>query len=183
MAHVTSAHDNNGNGAGLPRVPSIPLSDETTGAGDQSIGNLVKDATTHLSTLVRAEVELARSEVTKEVKKGLTGSIYFILALVLLLLFIPFGLIALGLGINDMFDFEDHPWFGFLMIFAFIFVLILFFAFRGWRKVRSVRAPKRTIETVKDTAAVLRHRGDNGGDNGEAETAPVPTSGDAVRRV
>ncbi len=176
MAHVTSAHENNGNGTGLPRVPSIPLSDDTNGAaGDQSIGNLVKDATTHLSTLVRAEVELARSEVTKEIKKGITGSLFFIIALGIFLPFIPFGLIALALGFNDMFDWEAHPWLGYLCVFGVILVLVALFVLLGIRKVRSVRAPRRTIETVKDTAAVLRHRGEDGQD---AE----PAAGDAVRR-
>ncbi|HEY0448185.1 phage holin family protein [Actinophytocola sp.] len=178
MAHVTSAHHTNGNGAGLPRVPSIPLSDETNGAaGEQSIGNLVKDASTHLSTLIRAEVELARSEVTKEIKKGLTGSIYFVIALVLGLLLLPFLLTTAALGINKgLWDWAD-PWGGFLVITLLMAVLAGFFAWRGARKVRSVRAPQRTIETVKDTAAALRHRGENGA------TAPVPASGDAVRRV
>ena len=37
-----------------------------------------------MSTLVRAEVELARAEITRDVKKGLTGSVFFILALVVL---------------------------------------------------------------------------------------------------
>ena len=32
--------------------------------------------------LVRAEVELARAEITRDVKKGLTGSVFFIAALV-----------------------------------------------------------------------------------------------------
>jgi hypothetical protein len=178
MAHVTSAHDNTGNGTGLPRVPSIPLSDETSdAAGGQSIGNLVKDATLHLSTLIRAEIELARSEVTKEVKKGLTGSLFFIVALAIFLPFIPFGLITLALGFNDMFDWEAHPWLGYLCVFGLIIVLTVLFVFLGIRKLRSVRAPKRTIETMKDTAAVLRHRGEDG-----PETAPVPASGDAVRR-
>jgi hypothetical protein len=178
MAHVTSAHDKNGNGAGLPRVPSIPLSDETSGAANgQSIGSLVKDATQHLSTLIRAEIELARSEVAKEVKKGLTGSLFFIIALAIFLPFIPFGLIALALGFNDMFDWENHPWLGFVCVFGLILVFTGLFVFMGIRKVRSVRAPKRTIETVKDTAAVLTHRGDDG-----HETAPVPAPGGAARR-
>ena len=34
-----------------------------------------------MSTLVR-EVELARAEITRDVKKGLTGSVFFISALV-----------------------------------------------------------------------------------------------------
>ena len=179
MALVTRAHDNNGNGAGLPRVPSIPLSDETTGAaGGQSIGTLVKEATTHLSTLIRAEIELARSEVAKEVKKGLTGSLFFIVALAIFLPFIPFGLIALALGLNDIFDWENHPWLGYLCVFGLILVLTVFFLFLGVRKVRSVRAPERTIETARDTMAVLRHRGEDG-----HGTFPVPASGNGVRRT
>ncbi len=178
MAHVTSAHDNSGNGTGLPRVPSIPLSDETSGAANgHSIGSLVKDATQHLSTLLRAEIELARSEVAKEVKKGLTGSLFFIIALAVLLPLLPFGLIALALGFNDMFDWEAHPWLGYVCVFGVILLLAGLFAFMGFRKLRSVRAPKRTIETTKDTVAVLTHRGEDG-----HETAPVPASGDAVRR-
>ena len=47
---------------------------------DPSIGDLVKDATSQVSTLVRAEVELAKAEITRDVKKGLTGSVFFILA-------------------------------------------------------------------------------------------------------
>ena len=69
-----------------PVLPSIPLSPEpVTPPADQSIGSLVKEATAQISTLVRAEVELARAEVTAEVKKGLQGSIFFIIALAILL--------------------------------------------------------------------------------------------------
>ena len=32
-------------------------------------------------------------------------------------------------------------------------------AFMGWRKVKKVRPPKRTIETTKSTVAALRHPG------------------------
>ena len=51
-----------------PVLPSIPLAPEPVKpASEQSIGELVKDATQHLSTLVRAEMELARAEFTSEV--------------------------------------------------------------------------------------------------------------------
>ena len=70
---------------GVPTtVTSIPLVDPHAPVPDPSIGDLVKDATTQVSTLVRAEVELAKAEITRDVKKGLTGSVYFILALVVL---------------------------------------------------------------------------------------------------
>jgi Putative Actinobacterial Holin-X, holin superfamily III len=61
---------------GVPTtVTSIPLVDPHAAKADPSIGDLVKDATTQVSTLVRAEVELARAEITRDVKKGLTGSV------------------------------------------------------------------------------------------------------------
>jgi uncharacterized membrane protein YqjE len=159
---VTSARENShGNGAGLPRVPSIPLSDDADAAADQSIGGLVRDATTHFSTLVRGELELAKTEVAGEVKKALTGSLSFILALVLLLLFIPFGLVALALGINDIFDWENHPWWGFLIVFVLALVGAGFLAWRGARKFKRIRAPQRTIDSARETMAALRRRGDD----------------------
>ena len=70
---------------GVPTtVTSIPLVDPHAPKADPSIGDLVKDATAQVSTLVRAEVELAKAEITRDVKKGLTGSVFFILALVVL---------------------------------------------------------------------------------------------------
>ncbi|EHB98305.1 hypothetical protein MAB47J26_17985 [Mycobacteroides abscessus 47J26] len=71
---------------GVPiTVAAIPLSDpNATGTGEPTIGNLVRDATTQVSALVRAEVELARAEVIRDVKKGVAGSIFFIAALVVL---------------------------------------------------------------------------------------------------
>ncbi len=165
---MTSARENShGNGAGLPRVPSIPLSDDATASGDQSIGGLVKDATTHLSTLIRGELELAKAEVTGEVKKGLTGSVFFIVALVLLLLFIPFGLVALSLGLNDIFDWENHPWLGFLIVFVVAILGAVLLVFLGVKKFKRIRAPQRTIDSAKDTIAALRSRGDD--EHGELE--------------
>lgn len=171
MTHVTSARENTN---GLPRVPSIPLADETNSTGDQSIGNLVKDATTHLSTLVRAEVELAKTEVGREIKKGLKGSVWFILALVILLYssFFFFFFAA------ELLDNWLPRWAAFLIVFGAMLVVVGLAGFMGYRKVKNIRAPKRTIETMRDTAAVLRHRGED--DHG---TVPARTDGDAVRRV
>lgn len=159
---MTSARENShGNGAGLPRVPSIPLSDDVGAAADQSIGGLVKDATTHLSTLVRGELELAKTELAGEVKKAVTGSVSFIVALVLILLFIPFGLVAIALGINDTFDWEAHPWYGFGIMFFLAAGGAGFLVWRGARKFKRIRAPQRTIDTAKETVAALRKRGDD----------------------
>jgi hypothetical protein len=159
---VTSAHEkSNGNGAGLPRVPSIPLSDDATAAGEQSIGGLVKDATAHMSTLVRAEIELAKSEVVGEVKKALTGSVYVIIALVLALLLLPFLLTTIALGINKGLWSWADPWGGFFIIVVLMAGAAGLLARRGVKKFKRIHAPQRTIDSAKDTMTALRNRGES----------------------
>jgi hypothetical protein len=159
---VTSARENShGNGAGLPRVPSIPLSDDAIAPGEQSLGGLVKDATTHLSTLIRGELELAKAEVAGEVKKGLTGSVSAIAALVVLFLSLPFLFVAFALGLNDLVDWEAHPWAGFLITFGLFFIVFGLLGLTAYRKFKRIRAPQRTIDSAKDTIAALRSRGDD----------------------
>ena len=54
------------------QVNSIPLSDVDSNTNG-SIGELVTNATEQMSSLVRAEVELAKAELTREAKKGAIG--------------------------------------------------------------------------------------------------------------
>ena len=171
MTHVTSAHDTNGNG--LPRVPSIPLSDETTVNGDQSIGHLVKDATTHLSTLLRGEIELAKAEIAKEAKKAVFGSLFFIAALVIVLYstFFFFFYVA-----DQLTVWLPRPLASGIVV-AGMWLIAGVFVFLGIRKVRKLKAPERTIGSLKDTAAALTHRGTNGDKPGtELSTEVAGTS-------
>lgn len=146
-------------GASWSAVTSIPLSEEgTASGGEQSIGALVRDATTHLSTLVRSEVELAKTELAAEVKKGVRGSVYFVLALTVLgfsLFFLFFtlaeGLAALGLW----------RWAAFGIVFLAMLLVAGVFALLGYRRVRKISAPKRTIESLKDTAQLTRRHHDS----------------------
>ena len=152
MASPTSS-----NGAEVPPVlPSIPLAPEPVKAvGDQSIGELVKDATAHVSTLLRAEVELAKSEVTAEVKKGVQGSIFFIVALVIVL----FSLFFLFFAIGELLSIWLNRAAAFGIVFGLMIVAAGIFAFLGYLRVRKIRAPERTISSLKDSAQVLSHRG------------------------
>ena len=100
---------------GVPTtVTSIPLVDPHAPKPDPSIGDLVKDATAQVSTLVRAEVELARAEITRDVKKGLTGSVFFILALVVLFYSTFFFFFFLA----ELLDTWLWRWVAFLIVFG-----------------------------------------------------------------
>jgi uncharacterized membrane protein YqjE len=139
-------------------VASIPLTedDPTRTADGQSLGALVRDATTHLSTLIRAEVELARSEITAEVKQGVRGSLFFVVALTLAVLLMPFLLVTIALVIAIWLP----QWAGFGIVTALMVLLAAGAAFLGWRRVRRIKGPEKTISTVRDTAAALRRHGE-----------------------
>ncbi|MBB5892349.1 putative membrane protein YqjE [Kutzneria kofuensis] len=150
----------NGPGAGLPPVPSIPLTDETARdvAGEQSVGGLVKDVMTQVSTLLRAEIELAKIEVGAEVKKALRGSVFFILALTIVCFSLFFLFFAIAELLADLGLYRSAS---FGIVWVAMLVTAGLFGFLGYRKVRRLRAPERTIETIKDTAAALRHPGEH----------------------
>jgi putative superfamily III holin-X len=154
---VTSARDNR-NGDGLPRVPSIPLTDEAAfdAPGNQSIGHLVKDATAQLSTLVRAEIELAKSEIAQSAKKAAIGSIFFIVALVILL-YSSFFFFFFAAELLDSWLYRR--WLSYLIVFGSMLAIAVLAALLGFLRVRKIRAPQRTISTIKDTTAALTSRG------------------------
>jgi uncharacterized membrane protein YqjE len=153
-------------GADVPPVlPSIPLAREIpASAGDQSIGALVREATAHVSTLVRAEVELARAEVTSEVKKGLQGSIYFVVALTILLFSLFFAFFALG----EVLDIWLPRSAAFGIVFGIMLLAAALFGLLGYLRVRRIRKPERTISSLKESAQVLTHRGHDGDGQGGA---------------
>lgn len=137
---------------GVPATAtSIPLVDPHALPDNPSIGDLVRDATTQVSTLVRAEVELAKAEITRDVKKGLTGSVFFILALVVLL----YSTFFMFFFLAELLDTWLWRWAAFLIVFILMLVVTAVFAFLGYRKVRRIRGPQQTIESVKETTAAL----------------------------
>jgi hypothetical protein len=160
MTAVTSTHQF-GNGRGRPpgTVGSIPLSpDQPVPPSDQSIGHLVKEATTQLSVLIRSEVELARSEVVAEIRKGVRGSVYFVVALSILIFSLFFAFFALA----ETLDIWLPRSASFGIVFGAMLLAAALFGFLGFLRVRSIRKPERTINSVKDTAALVRRdRGDD----------------------
>ncbi|WP_067479113.1 phage holin family protein [Nocardia amamiensis] len=146
-------HGGNGNDAQRGRtVTSIPLTDADP-LGSASFGTLVRDAAEQMSTLVRAEVELAKAEVTGEIKKGLQGSVYFILALTVLLFSTFFFFFFLG----ELLDVWLARWAAFLIVFGLMILATAVLGFLGYRRVMKLRAPEKTIDSLKQARTVLPH--------------------------
>ncbi|MET0197173.1 MULTISPECIES: phage holin family protein [Nocardiaceae] len=149
----TIANGKNGYPDGVPNtISSIPLSDvDYRAPGTGSIGNLVKDATTQVSTLVRAEVELAKAEVTGEIKKGLQGSLFFLLALAVLI----FSAFFFFFFAAETLDIWLPRWAAFLIVFVFMLLVAALFGFLGYLRVKKLRKPEKTIDSLKQASTVL----------------------------
>ena len=111
-----------------PKVNAIPLSDVDTHAkGQASISDLVKDASAQVSSLVRSEVELAKTEIATSAKKagigvGLFGAAAIILAYSSFFLFFT---------IAEALDTFMWRWAAFLVVFLFMMVLVAILALVG----------------------------------------------------
>jgi hypothetical protein len=122
---------------------------------DQSLGELVATATRDLSLLVHKEVELAKAEITAELKKagigaGLLGGAGFIGFFALLLLCVA-GALGLAAG-------TDIPtWAGFLCVGGAFAGAAGLIALLGVGSLVRVGPPQRTIRTVKDDIAWAKH--------------------------
>lgn len=135
----------NGSTAISAKVDSIPLRDtDVTQPGQDSIGALVSNASEQVSRLVRSEIELAKTEVMGEVKKGAVGGGLFAAAGVIALYSTFFFFFFLAALLHLW-----MPWWAaFLIIFLVMLAVAGILAFVGFRKFKNVKAPERTMESV-----------------------------------
>lgn len=141
-----------------PQVNAIPLSDVDTHAkGQASISDLVKDASAQVSSLVRSEVELAKTEIATSAKKagigvGLFGAAAIILAYSSFFLFFT---------IAEALDTFLPRWLAFLIVFLFMLLLVIILALVGVKQVKGVKKPEKTIESVSELKTVIPQGGKN----------------------
>lgn len=136
-----------------PRVTAIPLSDvDSNASGDASIGQLVSNASTQISALVRSEIELAKAEIAGEAKKGAVGGGFFAVAGVVALYSSFFFFFFLGW----LLDVWLPTWAAFLIVFVLMLVIAGVAALLGLKKVKSIRKPEKTIESMQELKGVVR---------------------------
>ncbi len=131
---------------------SIPLVAEPAVDRNGSMGELVKDVTTHMSTLVRSEIELAKLEVTQTVKTGATGGVMFAIAGIIG----AFSLWFFWFMVAQIIAIWLPQWAAFTIVFVLMVLIAGAFAFLGLRKVKKVKKPEKTIASLEQTAAVLK---------------------------
>ncbi|MBO0846969.1 MAG: phage holin family protein [Nocardioides sp.] len=122
---------------------------------DPTIGRLVSDASRDFSSLIRNEIQLAKTEVQLSVKAGGAGIALFAAAT----FFIVMSLIMLSVAIAYFINWNGQGlalhW-AFLIVFGFYALLAALLAFIGIRKVKKVRAPEKAIAQANETKAILK---------------------------
>lgn len=122
---------------------------------DPTIGRLVADASRDISALVHSEIALAKSEIRFSAKAGGIGAAMFVVAgflglLITVLVSIAFAYLLVMVGLDPAWAFLIVA--GAYLLLAGILILI------GFRLIKKVRAPQKTISTAKEIPAALKGR-------------------------
>jgi Putative Actinobacterial Holin-X, holin superfamily III len=122
---------------------------------DPTIGRLVSDASRDLSSLIRSEIRLAKSEIQVSIKAGGLGvallavaGFFGLMSLIMLSIAAAFFIHWNGQGLS-------LHW-AFLIVFGFYLLLAGVLAFVGIRKLKKVRAPEKAIAQASETKQILK---------------------------
>jgi Flp pilus assembly protein TadB len=119
----------------------------TSEEGEPTLGRLVADASRDISTLIQSEIALAKSELKVSVRAGGTGaallaSAAFVGLIVIILASITIAQFIIWAGLD--------PWWAYLIVTGFYILIAALLAFLGQRRLKKVKAPEKTIETVQE---------------------------------
>lgn len=133
-----------------PQVSAIPLADEAS-SRSASIGELVRDATTQVSTLIRSETELAKAELSSSAKKagiatGLLGAAGVVLA---------YSSFFFFFFLAELLDNFMARWVAFLVVFLIMFVLVAVLAIIAIKFIKGVKKPAATIDSLSQLKTVI----------------------------
>lgn len=121
---------------------------------ERTIGQLVSDVTTDMSTIVRSEIELAKTEVTEGVTKLGKGIVFFAIAGVLALYMLGLLLLAGAWGIEA----AGLPmWAGLLIVSGVLLLIIGGLGLAGYSQVNKAQPkPVKAIDNAQQTVNSLK---------------------------
>jgi hypothetical protein len=124
------------------------------GAEEPSIGTLVQSAMADVSTLIRAEIELAKAEVGRSAKKAGVGAGAFGAAGVVL----AFSGFFFGIALAEFLTWLGlQRWISYLIVWFLLVVVAGIAALVGRRMIKKIEKPERTLETLRELPDVI-HR-------------------------
>lgn len=125
---------------------------------ERSLGQLFASATTEMSALVHDEIALAKAQLKRDVKRGVTSGGAFGAAGAVLLFSLPMLNFALAYGIRTWSHWNLAVCF--LLSFAANVVVALVLTLIGLvfaKKAKKSKAPQQVAASMKESAGVLQH--------------------------
>jgi Putative Actinobacterial Holin-X, holin superfamily III len=126
---------------------------------DLAVGDIIKNITDDVKSLVRDQIELAKAELTPAAKQGGTGvglfgaAGYFALSATILLYFAAaWGLVSAGLA----------AWLAFLIVGVALLLIAGILAGIGYLIVRKIKGPERTIAQANQSVAEVKAAAERG---------------------
>ncbi|TFV48557.1 phage holin family protein [Blastococcus sp. TF02A-35] len=118
------------------------------------MGTLVQSAMADVSTLVRNEIELAKTEIAGSAKKAAIGGGAFGAAAVVL----GFSSFFLFIAIAEALTALGLPrWVSYLVVWALLVVVAVIAALVGKKMIKKIEKPERTLESLRELPDVM-HR-------------------------
>jgi uncharacterized membrane protein YqjE len=131
------------------------VANEPVNDTDPTIGRLVSDATRDVSSLIRSEIQLAKSELQLSVKAGGIGIAMFAAAAFFAVMALIMLSVAIAYFIHWNGDGLALHW-SFLIVFGFYLLVAALLAFIGVRKVKKVRGPEKAIAQANEAKQILK---------------------------
>ncbi len=122
---------------------------------EPTIGRLIKDAQTDFSTLMRKEIQLAKSELKVSVTAGGFGTVFLLAAVFFLVLFVIVLSVAAAHFIHWNGDGLSLHW-AYLIVAGFWLLIAGVLALLGIKKLKQVKAPERAIEQGREIPRALK---------------------------
>lgn len=124
-------------------------------ARQRTTGSLLTEALTHVSNLVRKEVDLARAEMSQNLKKAVGGIVMLVIAAILAMVALNVLAAAAVAAVAEAF--EIGPGWATLIVGGGILLLCAILAAIGANRLKaSSIAPTRTVENVKRDAHAVK---------------------------
>ena len=122
---------------------------------DPTIGRLVSDASRDVSSLIRNEIRLAKTEIQVSAKAGGLGVALFVAAAFFTMMALIMLSVAFAYFINWNGEGLALQW-AFLIVFGAYLLLAALLAFIGIRKVKKVRAPEKAMLQANEAKQILK---------------------------
>jgi uncharacterized membrane protein YqjE len=120
---------------------------------EPSVGALVQSAMADMSTLIRNEIELAKTEITRSAKKAGIGVAMFAVAGVLL----AFAGIYFFVAVAEAIALALPRWAAFGIVTVALVLVAALAALAGMRMLKRIEKPERTMESLRELPDVM-HR-------------------------